>query len=387
LLSEEFIDEHGDTVDFINLSLFSNYYACYVQDLGNLPEGYEDYGSAIDLSAFGFPGLGALVLIGSHKVNKTPHDDGTNYWMNAEKLKDAVRAYWYKYQKPLGLAFGISDSSNLPDLPDKCEFDDDGNLVCTPAPGKDRTCEEDCRFDPDPCREYPDCINRAKYFLETFYAIGELFEEGIDISEVRIWSGVDNFEFSSGTTPRFGLWRVDYNYEYENDVSTNVTLGTERFPTSGVDFLYDFLVTNNRNLSRELWSQYDIQYYATDERPPDKRTSGYMKYSRWAASAPPTITDIIPSPEEITPADETKKIPVTLDVKVMHHSELFVDAKILSVKVNGQGNGLMLGMYRITGALSLEVKAKPGVSYDVTVEVKDKNGNRDLYTQTIKVAD
>jgi hypothetical protein len=154
-----------------------------------------------------------------------------------------------------------------------------------------------------------------------------------------------------------------------------------------VDFYEDFLINNKRHLTRDLWAKYDLQYYATDERPylePPLETTGYVRNTRWAENCRPTITEITTIPEIIPP--EGNNVPVTLDVKVKHHSEEEVNAKIISVKVSGTGQGLMSDQYEVTGPLSLKLNLVPGISYLVKVLVTDENGHRDRATVTIPVA-
>jgi len=364
-------DYFGDTIDFIGVQYYSKNYVVSVP----CNQGYEQRG-ALDLSSFlGYPpgSFCAIVAINPVVFNLKPGDDHDN-WMDAENFKEVLTTY-AGYGKPLIVTEnGLADSSNLPNLPPILAYiDAQGNPVYQPAPGSLRTC---------PGSTYPDCINRAKYLLEHLYVVGELIGQGMDIQGYIHWSDVDDFEWNQGTTDRFGLYRDDYTYTYNPDLLA--TLGTERIPTSGADFLKNLLVDNGGNLTRDLWAQYDLQYFATDFRPYfGIETTDYVKNTRWCMSATPTITRLTAVPASLTATNA--RVNVTLNVSVKHHCALSVEAKIASVRVSGAGNGLMLGLYKVTGPLSLELKAQSGVKYDVTVQVTDANGHRDTQNVVIPV--
>ena len=52
---------------------------------------------------------------------------------------------------------------------------------------------------------------RAEYLKQHLAAIKELIQEGLPIRGYYYWSLVDNFEWSLGFEPRFGLYSVDYS--------------------------------------------------------------------------------------------------------------------------------------------------------------------------------
>ncbi len=51
---------------------------------------------------------------------------------------------------------------------------------------------------------------RAAYIRSHAFAIGQALREGIPVQGYLHWSLIDNFEWSDGYEPRFGLYRVDY---------------------------------------------------------------------------------------------------------------------------------------------------------------------------------
>lgn len=51
---------------------------------------------------------------------------------------------------------------------------------------------------------------RAAYLRAHAYAVGRAIQEGIPVEGYFHWSLLDNFEWSEGYEPRFGLYRVDY---------------------------------------------------------------------------------------------------------------------------------------------------------------------------------
>lgn len=52
--------------------------------------------------------------------------------------------------------------------------------------------------------------HRADYIRSHAFAIGQALKEGIPVQGYIHWSLMDNFEWSDGFDPRFGLYRVDY---------------------------------------------------------------------------------------------------------------------------------------------------------------------------------
>src|SRR3990167_193074 len=53
--------------------------------------------------------------------------------------------------------------------------------------------------------------SRRKFFLKRYlWAISKALEEGMDIRGYFYWSLIDNFEWSEGFEPRFGLYHLDY---------------------------------------------------------------------------------------------------------------------------------------------------------------------------------
>jgi beta-glucosidase len=53
-------------------------------------------------------------------------------------------------------------------------------------------------------------VHRPTFVRSHAYAIGRAIDEGIDVRGYFHWSLLDNFEWSEGFGPRFGLYRVDY---------------------------------------------------------------------------------------------------------------------------------------------------------------------------------
>lgn len=52
--------------------------------------------------------------------------------------------------------------------------------------------------------------HRVSYIRSHAYAVGRAIQEGIPVQGYIHWSLMDNFEWSDGYEPRFGLYRVDY---------------------------------------------------------------------------------------------------------------------------------------------------------------------------------
>lgn len=78
---------------------------------------------------------------------------------------------------------------------------------------------------------------RAENVVRTLEQIGRALEERIDVRGYYHWSLYDNFEWSEGYEPRFGLFRVDYSTY-------------ERTPTLGATVLAE--ITAARRVSPEL---------------------------------------------------------------------------------------------------------------------------------------
>ena len=53
---------------------------------------------------------------------------------------------------------------------------------------------------------------RPRFLVEHLYELGAAMDDGIDIDGYFHWSLMDNFEWSSGYCPRFGLLRVDFDH-------------------------------------------------------------------------------------------------------------------------------------------------------------------------------
>ncbi|MHB8872855.1 MAG: glycoside hydrolase family 1 protein [Myxococcaceae bacterium] len=52
---------------------------------------------------------------------------------------------------------------------------------------------------------------RPAFLRAHFYALQKASDEGVDVRGYFHWSLMDNFEWAEGVTPRFGLFRVDYD--------------------------------------------------------------------------------------------------------------------------------------------------------------------------------
>ena len=82
---------------------------------------------------------------------------------------------------------------------------------------------------------------RAEMIVRALEGIHHAREEGIDVRGYYHWSLLDNFEWHLGFTPRFGLYRVDYDTY-------------ERTPTEGALVLGD--VAQSRRITPEQRSRY-----------------------------------------------------------------------------------------------------------------------------------
>ena len=51
---------------------------------------------------------------------------------------------------------------------------------------------------------------RIDYVTGVLKALHQAMEEGIDVRGYYIWSLLDNFEWSAGFSPRYGLYYTDY---------------------------------------------------------------------------------------------------------------------------------------------------------------------------------
>jgi len=52
---------------------------------------------------------------------------------------------------------------------------------------------------------------RIHYLRMHLIELHKLIEEGLNIQGYFVWSLMDNFEWTSGYNPRFGLVRIDYS--------------------------------------------------------------------------------------------------------------------------------------------------------------------------------
>ncbi|KAF7805368.1 beta-glucosidase 12-like [Senna tora] len=76
--------------------------------------------------------------------------------------------------------------------------------------------------------------SRIDYLQNNLYYLNTAIRDGVKVKGCFAWSLLDNFEWSSGHTNRFGLVFVDYN----NDL--------QRFPKLSADWFKNFLRTNVR---------------------------------------------------------------------------------------------------------------------------------------------
>jgi beta-glucosidase/6-phospho-beta-glucosidase/beta-galactosidase len=76
---------------------------------------------------------------------------------------------------------------------------------------------------------------RAKYLAEHFVELARAVEEGIPVSGYMLWSLTDNFEWDLGRDQCFGLYRVDYDADFERTPTRSVELYRETIRRRGVD--------------------------------------------------------------------------------------------------------------------------------------------------------
>ena len=58
---------------------------------------------------------------------------------------------------------------------------------------------------------FVDDENRISYLAGHISAVGAALAAGVDVEEYTVWSLLDNFEWASGYTQRFGLVHVDFD--------------------------------------------------------------------------------------------------------------------------------------------------------------------------------
>ena len=85
---------------------------------------------------------------------------------------------------------------------------------------------------------------RADNIVRSLESIGQAIDEGVDVRGYYHWSLMDNFEWSEGYEPRFGLYRVDLD-------------SYERTPTEGATVLGK--IASQRAVSAELLETYGGQ--------------------------------------------------------------------------------------------------------------------------------
>lgn len=79
--------------------------------------------------------------------------------------------------------------------------------------------------------------NRISYIKSHLHWISKAIEDGCNIEGYTVWSLIDNFEWTSGYTEKFGVFHVDFS-------SFNKT----RTPKSSAEFLKDF-ISNQEHFS------------------------------------------------------------------------------------------------------------------------------------------
>jgi len=67
---------------------------------------------------------------------------------------------------------------------------------------------------------------RAEHVVRSLEQIHRAIEDGVDVRGYYHWSLYDNFEWSEGFTPRFGLYRVDFD-SYDRIVTEGATVLAE----------------------------------------------------------------------------------------------------------------------------------------------------------------
>lgn len=70
--------------------------------------------------------------------------------------------------------------------------------------------ENGCAFPDVPARGVIDDTRRIEFLDAYLSEAHRAIDEGVDLRGYFLWSLMDNFEWSSGFTRRFGLWHVDY---------------------------------------------------------------------------------------------------------------------------------------------------------------------------------
>lgn len=76
---------------------------------------------------------------------------------------------------------------------------------------------------------------RLRYFKSYIAALGDAIDEGVNVKSYYAWSLMDNFEWSSGYSKRFGLFHVDYDTQ-------------ERTPKLSAKWFKEFLKTREYEL-------------------------------------------------------------------------------------------------------------------------------------------
>jgi beta-glucosidase len=87
----------------------------------------------------------------------------------------------------------------------------------------------------------PDDQMRQRFLVRHVRALLKAIEDGVDVRGFFYWSLIDNFEWSAGFGPRFGLYRVDY------DTSA-------RTPRKSVDVFRQIATENG--ISETLWNRF-----------------------------------------------------------------------------------------------------------------------------------
>ena len=82
---------------------------------------------------------------------------------------------------------------------------------------------------------FVDDTERIEYLRSHFFAAKEAIQAGVNLKGYFVWSLLDNFEWSEGYSPRFGLVRV------ENDNQT-------RIPKASYYWYKEVITRNGRDL-------------------------------------------------------------------------------------------------------------------------------------------